>query len=234
MKAETLARLNADRATKRGVVLATDLASGEAALLYPPDFASPFGPQAAAAAREAWRSERSGKPEGLDRPLFLNVFAPPARMIVVGAVHISQALAPMAAMAGYDVVIIDPRRAFASEARFPGVMLDFSYPDEAMARLAPDRGTAVITLTHDPKIDDPALIAALGSEAFYIGALGSKKTHAARLARLAKAGFDAAAQARIHGPVGLRIGAKSPAEIAISILAEVTAHRRGAAEPAEG
>ena len=151
---------------------------------------------------------------------------PAPRLIIIGAVHISQALAPMAAMAGYAVTVVDPRRAFATEDRFPGVTLNGEWPDEAMVKLAPDVRTAVVTLTHDPKLDDPALSAALKSPSFYIGALGSKKTHAARLGRLTKAGFTDADLGRIHGPAGLDIGAKSPAEIAVSVLAQLTAARR--------
>ena len=158
---------------------------------------------------------------------------PAPRLILVGAVHISQALAPIAALAGYGVTVVDPRRSFATDARFPAVALTTEWPDEALTRLAPDARTAVVTLTHDPKLDDPALTVALNSPAFYIGSLGSRKTHAARLKRLAAAGFDDAALARIHGPVGLPIGALSPAEIAISVLAQITAVRRAGAKPAE-
>lgn len=156
---------------------------------------------------------------------FILVRNPPPRVLIVGAVHITQALAPMAALAGYEVTVIDPRGAFATVDRFPGVALSDDWPDDAVKGLRPDLRTAVVTLTHDPKLDDPALIAALQSDAFYIGALGSRKTHAARLERLGAAGFDAAALARIHGPAGLAIGAKSPAEIAISVLAQLTAQR---------
>jgi xanthine dehydrogenase accessory factor len=147
-------------------------------------------------------------------------------MFVIGAVHIAQPLAPMAAMAGYEVTIIDPRRSFATAARFPGVTITHDWPDEAMDKLSLNARTAVITLTHDPKIDDPALDRALRSDCFYIGCLGSTRTHKARLGRLAEAGFGEKDFARIHGPVGLDIGAKSPAEIAISIMAEVTAELR--------
>jgi xanthine dehydrogenase accessory factor len=173
------------------------------------------------------RSDESGILEAGGGKLFAQVHNPPPRLLLVGAVHISQAMAPMAAMAGYGVSVIDPRRAFATDERFPGIDMRGDWPDEAMAALKPDRRTAVVTLTHDPKLDDPALQAALRSPAFYIGALGSKKTHAARLQRLAAAGFTPADLARIHGPVGLAIGALSPAEIAISVLAQITAARRG-------
>jgi xanthine dehydrogenase accessory factor len=161
-------------------------------------------------------------------PAFLQVFNPPLRMAIIGAVHIAQSLAPMAALAGYAVTVIDPRRAFASDSRFPDVALVNDWPDEALAALAPDRRTAVVTLTHDPKIDDPGLDAALRSEAFYIAALGSRRTHAGRVARLKELGHDAAAIGRIHGPAGLDIGAVSPAEIAISVLGQMTAVLRRA------
>jgi len=152
----------------------------------------------------------------------LHVFNPPLRMILIGAVHISQPLARMAALAGYEVVVVDPRRAFASAARFPGVEVRIDWPDEALEDLAPNLRTAVVTLTHDPKLDDPALHVALRSDAFYIGSLGSKKTHRTRVERLTEAGFDEKTIGRILGPVGLSIGATSPAEIAVAILAQIT------------
>jgi xanthine dehydrogenase accessory factor len=150
------------------------------------------------------------------------VFNPPLRLVVVGAVHIAQTLVPMAGLAGYDVTVVDPRRAFASDARFPGVDVRQDWPDEALEALEPDARTAVVTLTHDPKLDDPALDVALRSDAFYIGALGSKRTHAGRRERLTELGHDARALDRIHGPAGLAIGAVSPAEIALSVMAEMT------------
>lgn len=164
-------------------------------------------------------ADRSG-PLDSDAGLFLRVYAQPSRLFIVGAVHISQFLAPMAAMAGFEVTIIDPRRAFANADRFPDVALSDEWPDEAMARLAPDAQTAIVTLTHDPKLDDPALVAALASPAFYIGALGSSRTHAKRTARLAEQGLGAQVQ-RIHAPVGLDLGGRSPAEIAVSALAQI-------------
>lgn len=179
-----------------------------------------------ASVRQAIADDRSALVESPEGRFFIEVFNPPLRLVVVGAVHIAQPLARMAAMAGYAVAVIDPRSAFASSERFPGVELSTEWPDEAMARLKPDRRTAIVTLTHDPKVDDPALVAALRSSAFYVGALGSKKTHAARLKRLADAGFKDTDFARIHGPVGLDIGAVSPAEIAVSILAQITATLR--------
>jgi xanthine dehydrogenase accessory factor len=155
-------------------------------------------------------------------------------MAVVGAVHIAQALAPMAVLAGYDVTVIDPRRAFATDARFPMVKLSTDWPDEALGALRPDRRMAVVTLTHDPKLDDPALEVALRSEAFYIGALGSARTHGKRLARFKELGFGDDQLARIHGPIGLRLGGRSPAEIAISIMAQVTQVLHTMAEADEG
>ncbi|MBM3556354.1 MAG: xanthine dehydrogenase [Alphaproteobacteria bacterium] len=230
MKRDTLERLNADRAAKRAVVLASRIGGGAEALLYPPDCQSPvFGAEIATAAREALQRDKSGPVAAPDGQVFLNVFNSPLRMVIVGAVHIAQALARMAAQTGYDVTIIDPRRAFATEDRFPGVALRHDWPDEALAEIRPDHRTAVITLTHDPKIDDPALIAALKSPCFYVGALGSKKTHAKRVERLTAEGVDEASIGRIHGPVGLSLGAVSPAEIAVSILGQVIARLRGAA-----
>jgi xanthine dehydrogenase accessory factor len=157
-----------------------------------------------------------------DGPLFIQIFNPPLRLVVVGAVHIAQALVPIASLVGYDVTVVDPRRSFASDARFPGIAVRTDWPDEALEELKPDARTAVVTLTHDPKLDDPALDLALRSEAFYIAALGSKRTHAGRLERLAALGHDQVALARIHGPAGLSIGAVSPAEIALSVMAEMT------------
>jgi xanthine dehydrogenase accessory factor len=174
------------------------------------------------AVRAAHRRDKGTTIETGRGPLFIQVFNPPLRLIVVGAVHIAQALVPMASLTGYDVTVVDPRRAFASDARFPGVDVRRDWPDEALIELGPDARTAVITLTHDPKLDDPALDVALRSDAFYIAALGSKRTHAARLERLAALGHDPATLGRIYGPAGLPIGAVSPAEIALSVMAEMT------------
>jgi xanthine dehydrogenase accessory factor len=165
------------------------------------------------------RADKSGMEDG---DWFVAVHNPPLRMIVVGAVHIAQALLPMARACGYDLTLIDPRGAFGADARFPGEAISDDWPDEAMAALHPDGRTAVVTLTHDPKLDDPALIAALASPAFYIGCLGSSRTHAKRLDRLRAAGVTETQIARLKAPVGLDIGAKSPAEIAVSILAQIT------------
>ncbi|HXP76826.1 MAG TPA: XdhC family protein [Stellaceae bacterium] len=208
----------------RPAALVTHLKSGQHALV---DGAGIDGDlridaTALAAVHVAIRDDRSTTVETPDGRLFVEVFNPVLRLIVVGAVHAAQPLARMAAIAGHAVTIVDPRSAFATAERFPGVDLCAEWPDEAMPRLKPDRRTAIVTLTHDPKIDDPALTVALKSEAFYVGALGSKRTHAGRCQRLKEAGFADAEIARIHGPVGLSIGALTPAEIAVSILAEIT------------
>lgn len=167
-----------------------------------------------------FRADRSGFAD--DGETFIAIHNPPLRLIVVGAVHIAQTLVPMARAVGYDPIIIDPRAAFASEARFPGETLLEDWPDDAARELGLDARSALVLLTHDPKLDDPALIEALRSDVFYIGALGSTRTHAARLERMREAGFDEADLTRIHGPVGLDIGAAGPAEIALSILAQMT------------
>jgi xanthine dehydrogenase accessory factor len=185
-----------------------------------------FGTALEDAARDALRLDRSTVWEGPDGDLFLQVYNPPLRMIVVGAVHIAQALAPMAALAGFDVTVVDPRSAFASDARFPHVRLARGWPDEVLPGFGIDHRTAVVTLSHDPKLDDPALEAALRSRAFYVGALGSRRTHARRVERLTDRGFGDDEIRRIHAPVGLDIGAVSPAEIAVSVLAQVVERLR--------
>lgn len=169
---------------------------------------------------DRFRADKSGMDEDGER--LFTIHNPPLRLVVVGGVHIAQALVPMARIAGYDPIIVDPREAFASDARFPGVQLVHEWPDEALDALGPDPRTAVVLLTHDPKLDDPAIHTALRSDVFYIGALGSRKTQAKRIERLKNAGFTEADLARIHGPVGLAIGSSGPAEIAVSILAEMT------------
>ena len=233
MTPQTLAALTEARAAKRPVVLATRLPSGEQILL--PDAVAP--PELAAAAARALDRDESGtvtltKTEGGNETWFLHAYNPPLRLIVVGAVHIAQALVPMAANLGLAVVVVDPRRSFATEERFPNVSVSSDWPDEAMDELKPDARTAVVTLTHDPKLDDPALDRALKSPAFYIGALGSRRTHARRVARLKELGHSDDAIARIKGPVGLDIGAVTAPEIAVAILAEfVAARRNGALAP---
>lgn len=224
MQKSVLDQLLRDRAAKRPVALVTQLQSGEGRLVYPTAAAEDdLARQACAALRE----DKARLIETGEGALFINVYNPPLRMLITGAVHIAQPLAAMAALAGFDITIIDPRRAFATPERFPGVMLLSEWPDAGIAGLAPDSRTAIVTLTHDPKLDDAALGSALKSDCFYIGCLGSRKTHAARLQRLKMAGFDDAALTRLHGPAGLAIGAKSPAEIAISILAQVIGKLRG-------
>lgn len=221
MKTETLKQILQDKADKRAVVLITDLDSGAEQLVYP--YEKFCGSDVHDLAAEVAQSDKSRTVEMEDgRRLFLHAFNPALRMLIVGAVHIAQPLSRMASLSGYDVAVIDPRTHFASPDRFPGLTLSHDWPDEAIEALKPDTRTAIVTLTHDPKMDDPALVVALRSPAFYIGSLGSKRTHAKRLDRLAANGFDEATLARIHGPVGLDIGAKSPAEIAVSIMAEIT------------
>ncbi len=229
MKAALVERLLAAKKARRAMALVTDLGSNQQALFDPaaPADECDLSPAQRAAVQATLDANQAAELEVEGRRLFVQVRVPDPRIVIIGAVHITQALAPMAALAGYDVVVIDPRRAFATAERFPGLDLRHDWPDEALDALHADARTAIVTLTHDPKIDDPALDRALKSPAFYIGALGSKKTHAARLDRLGKAGFDDTTLARIHGPAGLNIGGKSPAEIAISVLAELIAARNG-------
>jgi len=224
MKAALLSAVLQAQANKEPAALVTDLASGAQTLIARdgPEGDLPLGDALRHFAENALADDKSMPVEIGDRRYFIQVFNPPRRVIIVGAVHIGQFLAPMAALAGYAVTVVDPRGAFATEARFPGVALNHEWPDDALESLAVDRRTAVITLTHDPKLDDPALQTALRKTPFYIGALGSKRTHAKRVARLREAGFGDDDIARIHAPVGLDIGAVSPAEIAVSILGEMT------------
>ncbi len=223
MHATTIERLRQARHEQSPVVLATRLRDGEERIVEATDTSKLAGP-----AQEALQLDRSGAVDIDGEEWFLQVFNPPLRMLIIGGVHIAQHLAPMARQAGYAVTLIDPRAAFASAERFPGTDLNNQWPAKAMAELRPDRRTAVAALTHDPKIDDPALEAALHSEAFYVGALGSRRTHAARCERLAEGGLPRQLLTRIHAPIGLDLGARTPAEIAVSIVAEVTqALRRG-------
>jgi xanthine dehydrogenase accessory factor len=228
MRRETLDALNHARAAGRAIVRASDLKSGEEFLVDPLLDRSPLG----LAAADAARADQSQAVEIEGRNLFLAVYNPPLDLAIVGAVHIAQPLARMAALAGYEIRVIDPRTAFASIERFPNVAFSHDWPDEALEKAPLGFRSALVALTHDPKLDDPALRAALASPCFYIGALGSKKTHAARVARLREHGLSDETLARIHGPIGLAIGAKSPAEIAVSILAEMTRDLR--AGPAGG
>jgi xanthine dehydrogenase accessory factor len=198
----------------------TDTASGEQRLVKAKDIAA--DPLRAELAKQL-RMGKSGNVEVAGKKLFLNVYAPTAKLVIVGAVHISQALAPLARALDYDVTIVDPRTAFASPERFPDVPLIAEWPDVALPPLNIDHYTAFVAVTHDPKIDDPALLHAFAKDCFYIGALGSRKTHAKRAERLRAQGASEADVARIHAPIGLDIGAVSPSEIAVSIMAEITA-----------
>lgn len=219
MNLDILQTLNAERAARRAVVVITNVDSGAQRLVKAPDVArDPL----AALIQKRLRMGKSGMEETAQGRVFLTVHVPSPKLVITGAVHISQALAPMATLVGYDVVIVDPRTAFASEERFPDVKVIAQWPDEALPPLNVDRYTAFVALTHDPKIDDPALKHALARDCFYIGALGSKKTHARRVERLKLAGLTDADIARIHAPIGLPIGAMSPPEIAVAILAEIT------------
>ena len=223
MKLSILAALNAERANRRAAVVVTDVASGEQRLVKSADVAS--DPLKELIGKHI-RSGKSGMEETPDGKVFLTVYVPPAKLVITGAVHISQALAPVAKLLGYDVTILDPRTAFATPERFPGVPVIAQWPDEALPSLNVDRYTAFVALTHDPKIDDPALLHALSKDCFYIGALGSKKTHARRVERLKAQGVGDNEIARIHAPIGLDIGAVSPPEIAVSIMGEITARLR--------
>ena len=223
---ERIERLLAERAAKRAATVVTRLADGTQALVAGDEVSGELALTEAQReeVRRRLRSDKSGTLESSDGTLFARCYAQAPRMVIVGAVHITQALAPMAAMAGFEVVVIDPRRAFATAERLPGVTVTTEWPDEALARIGLDAQTAVVTLSHDPKLDDPALIAALQSPCFYIGALGSSRTHAKRVARLTEAGL-ADAIPRIHAPVGLDLGGRSPSEIAVSVIAQVIQSR---------
>jgi xanthine dehydrogenase accessory factor len=227
LRLDILSVLNAERAARRAVVVVTDVASGEQRLVKGADAK---GDPLAELLDKHLRSGKSGMEETPQGKVFLTVYVPPPRLVITGAVHISQALAPMAKLLGYDVTIVDPRTAFATPERFPDVKVLAQWPDEALPTLNIDNYTAFVALTHDPKIDDPALTHALSRECFYIGALGSKKTHGRRVERLKAQGMTDNQLARIHAPIGLSIGAVSPPEIAVSIMAEITARLRQSAE----
>ncbi|BCP54277.1 hypothetical protein K32_28940 [Kaistia sp. 32K] len=235
MDRATLNALNQARRRRQAAILVTDLGSGVVRLVREDDVDATIEPALAELLPERFRSARSGRVETADGGAFLlTVHVPPPRLVVIGAVHISQALAPMAGIAGFDVVIIDPRTAFATPERFAGIDLVAEWPEYAFKRAPLDAFTAVAALTHDPKIDDGPLQAALAANCFYVGALGSRKTHAQRVERLIAAGVDPAEVARIRSPIGLAIGAQSPAEIAVAILAELigTLRSRGVASEA--
>ena len=223
MKLNLLTTLNAERAARRAVIVVTDVESGEQRLVKAADVAQ--DPLRAVLA-EHLRSGKSGMEETPQGRVFLTVYVPAAQLVAIGAVHISQALAPIAKLLGYDVTIVDPRTAFATPERFPDVKVIAEWPDVALPPLNVDHYTAFVALTHDPKIDDPALLHALARNCFYIGALGSRKTHARRLERLKQQGVSDADLTRIHAPIGLDIGAVSPAEIAVAIMAQITERLR--------
>ena len=229
MKLDLLSALNGERTARRAVILVTDVETGAQRLVKGAEIA---GDPLREMLEKHLRTGKSGMAESPQGRVFLTVYVPPPRLVITGAVHISQALAPMAKLTGYDVTIVDPRTAFASHERFPDVKLIADWPDAALPPLAIDHYTAFVALTHDPKIDDPALTHALERDCFYIGALGSKKTHARRVERLKAQGIGDAKIARIHSPIGLAIGAVSPAEIAVAIIGEITARLRLPAEKA--
>jgi xanthine dehydrogenase accessory factor len=229
MKLPILSALNAERASRRAAIVVTDITTGEQRLVKGADAAN--DPLREVIDKHL-RSGKSGMEETPGGKVFLTVYVPPPKLVITGAVHISQALAPIAKLLGYDVTIVDPRTAFATQERFPDVTVIAQWPDEALPALNVDRYTAFVALTHDPKIDDPALLHALSRDCFYIGALGSRKTHGRRLERLKAQGIGDNELARIHAPIGLAIGAVSPPEIAVSIMGEITARLRQSPEKA--
>jgi xanthine dehydrogenase accessory factor len=219
MKLDVLAALNTERAARRAAIIVSNIATAEQRLVKAAEIANdPLG----AILAERLRSGKSGMADSDEGRVFLTVHVPAAQLVAIGAVHISQALAPIAKLLGYDVTIVDPRTAFASPERFPDVKIIAEWPDKALPSLGIDRYTAFVALTHDPKIDDQALLYALACDCFYIGALGSRKTHGRRVDRFKQQGVGDAEISRIHAPIGLNIGAVSPAEIAVSIIAQIT------------
>jgi xanthine dehydrogenase accessory factor len=227
MRLDILKALNAERAERRAAIVVTDTETGSQRLVKADEVAAdPLRP----VLEERLRSGKSGMAETPQGRVFLTVHVPSTRLVITGAVHISQALAPIASLLGYDVTIVDPRTAFATSERFPDVKVIAEWPDVALPPLKADRYTAFVALTHDPKIDDPALKHALARDCFYIGALGSRKTHARRIERLTADGLSQADLARVQAPIGLPIGAMSPAEIAVAIMAQITAALRLPAE----
>jgi xanthine dehydrogenase accessory factor len=225
MRLDLIAALNAERAARRAAIVVTEIQGGAQRLVREKEI---DGDVLSATLIKQLRAGKSGLVEAETKQIFLELHLPAPRMVITGAVHISQALAPMARSLGYDVVIVDPRTAFATTERFSDVPLIAEWPDQALPKLALDHWTAFVALTHDPKIDDPALEAALKAGCFYVGALGSKKTHAKRIERLHARGISGEILSRIHAPIGLSIGAASPPEIAVAILAEITLRlRRG-------
>jgi xanthine dehydrogenase accessory factor len=225
MRLDLLAALNTERAARRAAAVVTELAGGNQRLVRESELEKD---PLAADLRAQLRNGKSGVIKQGGAQFFVEVHMPPPRIVITGAVHVSQALAPMAKLLGYDVMIVDPRTAFATPERFPDVPLVAEWPDTALPKVGLDNWTALVALTHDPKIDEPALEAALKSRCFYVGALGSKKTHARRVESLKSRGMSEQMLARIHAPIGLSIGAASPSEIALAILAEITMRlRRG-------
>ena len=227
MKLDILTVLNTERQARRAAIVVTDVTSGKQRLVKSADVGK--DPLRAMLA-DHLRTGKSGMEDTPEGRAFLTVYVPAPQLVITGAVHISQALAPIGKLLGYDVTIVDPRTAFASPERFPDVKVIAEWPDVALPPLGVDRYTAFVALTHDPKIDDPALLHALVRDCFYIGALGSRKTHGRRVERLKEQGATDTQLARIHAPIGLKIGAISPAEIAVSILGEITARLRLKAE----
>ena len=223
MHLDLLTALNAERGARRAAFVVTDVATGEQRLVKAADIAA--DPLRSILA-EHLRSGKSGMEQAPEGRVFVTAYVPAPQLVITGAVHISQALAPIARLLGYDVTIVDPRTAFASPERFPDVTVIAEWPDQALPPLGVDRYTAFVALTHDPKIDDPALIHALSRDCFYVGALGSRKTHARRLERLKQQGLTDSQLAPIHAPIGLDIGAISPAEIAVAIMAQITERLR--------
>src|SRR3984885_4760557 len=223
MKLDILTALNTERAARRATIVVSNIATAEQRLVKAAEITKdPLG----AILSERLRSGKSGMVDSGEGRVFLTVHVPSAQLVAIGAVHISQALAPIAKLLGYDVTIVDPRTAFATPERFPDVRVIAEWPDVVLPPLNVDHYTAFVALTHDPKIDDPGLLHALSRDCFYIGALGSRKTHARRLDRLKEQGVNEAALARIHAPIGLDIGAVSPAEIAVAIMAQITERLR--------
>ena len=227
MRLDILKALNTERAARRATIVVTNQENGDQRLVTQDKVAADPLKDVLEA---HLRSGKSGVEETPEGKVFLTVHVPPTRLVVVGAVHISQALAPIAALLGYDVTIVDPRTAFASAERFPDVKVIAEWPDKALPPLGVDRYTAFVALTHDPKVDDPALLHALERNCFYIGALGSRKTHGRRVERLKQQGASDEKLARIHAPIGLPIGAVSPPEIAVGIMGEITSRLRLTAE----
>ena len=231
MKFDILAALNAERAARRAAIVVTHVDTGQQRLV---EAAGVGKDPLRSVLAERLRTSKSGMEETAEGKVFLTVYVPAPQLVIIGAVHISQALAPIGKLLGYDVTIVDPRTAFASPERFPDVKVIAEWPDKALPPLNVDRYTAFVALTHDPKIDDPALLHALSRDCFYVGALGSRKTHGRRVERLKAAGLGDAAIGRIAAPIGLDIGAVSPAEIAVAIMAQITERLREEvdAEPA--